>query len=444
MSPLSKLDTHHKQSASLGLIMCLGIGLSLWLLAQLGHMSSLPAGPGQPPGSAAQSGYADARLVARVTIAVMLGAAVLLALWLRGEVARPLKEATTMARQVADGNLSGQIALHAAGESGQLLASMQAMNNALAAMVVKVRAGTESIAGSAGQVAAGSVALSSRIGEQLASLGQTAASVDQVTATVREQAEQAKQAGVLAASSAEAACQGGAAVADLADTMAALEHATRRIADLIGVIDAIARESKVLALNAAVEAARVGDQGRPIAILAAEVRNLAQRSAGAASDIKLLIDDARKQVGAGTHLADKAAARMHDIVSSISKVTDCIGNITDVGAGQAASLLQIDYAIAAMDRATQHTAALTAHTAAAAAAMREQAASLSRTTAAFVLGPEHGPRQRRLHLVASNPDQVPAAGTGRAARMRAVVALAPKPMRPRHAWARSGNDWEEF
>ncbi len=457
MSLIRRLDTHHKLYASFALLLCLSMGLSLWMLGQLGQMSlqvsSLTAGAGQQLNHAAQvqAGYEGARTLAWLAIGVTLAAAVLLALWLRGEVDRPVHEAAVMARRVAAGDLSGRIGLAAAGESGQLLDTMQQMNDSLAGMIVKVRSGTESIASSAGQIAAGSMALSARTEEQAASLEQTAASMKQLTVTVRQNAEHAHQASMLAVSASEVALKGGAAVAEVVGTMASINDSSRRIGEITGVIDAIAFQTNILALSAAVEAGRAGEQGRGFAVVASEVRNLAQRSAAAAREIKLLIDDSVAKVGAGTALADKAGKTMHEVVASVDRVANIIGEIADASAEQSAGIEQINQAIVAMDRATQHNAGLVEQSAAAAASMRDQAGSLSRASAAFVLGPEHGAPAPGLRLISSNPGMVTrsrprAAQRGKPSPVRAVVALPPAvtAMRGGGSAARRDMDWEEF
>jgi methyl-accepting chemotaxis protein len=270
--------------------------------------------------------------------------------------------------------------------------------------------------------------------------------MEQLTATVKQNAEHAHQASKLAVSASEVAVKGGAVVAEVVGTMASINDSSRRIAEIIGVIDAIAFQTNILALNAAVEAARAGEQGRGFAVVASEVRNLAQRSASAAKEIKLLIDDSVDKVSAGTLLADKAGKTMNDVVTSVKRVTDIISEIADASAEQTAGIEQVNQAIAAMDQATQHNASLVEQSAAAAASMRDQAGSLSRATAAFVLGPEHGCPAPAIHLVASNPNNKVGAARPKPSSARAVVALAPVPKtkRSRGSAVKRDLDWEEF
>jgi methyl-accepting chemotaxis protein len=372
-----------------------------------------------------------------------------LAAWLRVELARPLAEATAVARRVAEGDLSSRVTTGMQGDGGILLQTMQDMNDRLAGMIVKVRGGTESIASSAGEVAGGGIELSARTEEQAVSLEQTATSMEQLTATVRQNADHAHQASRLALSASDVAAKGGAVVAEVVGTMASINDSSRRIAEIIGVIDGIAFQTNILALNAAVEAARAGEQGRGFAVVASEVRNLAQRSASAAREIKLLIDDSVDKVSAGTQLADKAGKTMHEVVASVRRVTDIISEIADASAEQSVGIEQVNKAITAMDQATQHNAALVERSAAAAASMRDQAASLSRATASFVLGAGHPATAPAIHLVASNPNRLkrPRPETARA-RVALVPALrptaAPAALRKRGAATAPDLDWEEF
>jgi methyl-accepting chemotaxis protein len=451
MSLLRRLDTHHKLYASFALLLCLSVGLSLWMLGQLGQMSALTAGAGHKLGAAAQSGYAGARLLAWCAIGATLLAAALLALWLRAELARPLQAAAAMARRVAGGDLSSHIGLAAAGDAGQMLDAMQQMNDKLAGMLVKVRGGTESIAGNAGQIAAASMLLSARAEDQAAALEQSAGAIEQLSATVRQNAGHAQQATELALAASDVAARGGSAVAEVVDTMATIKASSRRIGEIIGVIDAIAFQTSILALNAGVEAARAGEHGRGFAVVAAEVRSLAQRSATEAKEIKRLIDDATGQAGAASVLADKAGQTMRDVLASVQQVSAVIGDIAAASAQQSAGVEQVSHAIALMGQATRQSAGVVEQSAAAAAALRDQAGNLSRASAAFVLGPEHGILPPTIHLVASNPHRLRTARAdsgprSRPSPVRAVVALAsvPRPARGRLAAARHDLDWNEF
>ena len=431
MSTIRQLDTNLKLYACFAVLICLSTALSLWLLGQLGQ---------------------GARLWAWAGVLALPGAAALLALWLRGELARPVQEATVIARRVAGGDLSTRVAQAGSGQSGQLLQSMQEMNDKLVGMIIKVRSGTESIASSAGEIASGSLDLSARTEEQAASLEETATSMEQLTATVKQNAEHAHQASKLAVSASEVAVKGGEVVAEVVGTMASINDSSKRIAEIIGVIDAIAFQTNILALNAAVEAARAGEQGRGFAVVASEVRNLAQRSAAAAREIKLLIDDSVEKVSAGSELANKAGKTMHEVVASVKRVTGIISEIADASAEQTAGIEQVNQAIAAMDHATQHNAALVEQAAAAAASMRDQAASLSRATGAFVLGPGHPGTAPHIHLVSNNPNKLAQKRPDARARVSVVRAgpesagagAGPAPLRTRGRVASRDLDWVEF
>ena len=250
-------------------------------------------------------------------------------------------------------------------------------------------------------------------------------------------------------SASEVAVKGGEVVSEVVGTMASINDSSKRIAEIIGVIDGIAFQTNILALNAAVEAARAGEQGRGFAVVASEVRNLAQRSAAAAKEIKALIDDSVEKVNAGTLLADKAGNTMNEVVTSVKRVTGIIGEIADASAEQTTGIEQVNQAIAAMDQATQQNASLVEESAAAAASMREQAGSLNRVIGAFVLGAEHARPAAQIHLIASNPASRPAprprarrrgAGAG-AVRARAQGARRPprgQAQQRRHAGRRLG------
>ncbi|WP_307728205.1 methyl-accepting chemotaxis protein [Massilia sp. PAMC28688] len=447
MSPLPRLDTRHKLFACIGALLAACLTLAFWILGQAEQIALLSAGSGQKL-SAAIKIYDTARITFWCAAVALTLVAVLGGAWLQAALDRPMEEAGALARRVAEGDLSGKVS-DQGGAGGILLGAMQEMNERLAGMIVKVRSGTESIATSAGQIAAGSMSLSARTEEQAASLEETASSMGQLTATVRQNAEHAHQASQLAISASDVAVRGGAVVAEVVCTMASINESSSRIAEIINVIDGIAFQTNILALNAAVEAARAGEQGRGFAVVAGEVRSLAQRSAAAAQEIKLLIDDSVGKVSAGTELAGRAGKTMHDVVTSVKRVTDIIGEIAHASAEQTAGIDQINQAISAMDAATQQNAALVEQSAAAAASLRDEAGHLSRASAAFVLGPEHGVRKAAVHLVASNPHARATAGTA-TARSKApaihVVAPSPaaRPQRQRGAMARLDLDWEEF
>ncbi|WP_046241525.1 methyl-accepting chemotaxis protein, partial [Delftia tsuruhatensis] len=261
-------------------------------------------------------------------IALLVGAVVFglaMALLIARSVARPLQQAVSLAQAVAAGDLGSRIEVHGKDETGQLLLALQHMNESLQRIVGQVRQGTDSIATASGQIASGNQDLSARTEEQASSLEQTAASMEELTSTVKQNGANAQQANQLAAAASQVAVRGGTAVAQVVQTMSAINDASRKIVDIIGVIDSIAFQTNILALNAAVEAARAGDQGRGFAVVASEVRTLAQRSAAAAKEIKQLIDDSVGKVEEGSAQVDSAGKTMEEIVASVRRVTDIMG-----------------------------------------------------------------------------------------------------------------------
>lgn len=455
MRTLKRLATHHQLAASFALVLCMSLGLSFWLLVQLSQMSVLTAGNTQKLSAAAAQAhatFAGARMFAWIAMGATLTATVMLALWLHAKLVRPVHRAADMARRVASGDLSSHIGMPASGEPGELLSSMQQMNDNLAGMIVKVRAGTESIASHAGQIAAGSMVLFSRTEEQTGLLGTTAAAVGQLSVKLKHNAEHVQQASKLASAAADAALKSGAEVADLVGTMQSIHGSSKRIADIIGVIDAMALQTRILALNASVEAARAGEQGRGFAVVAAEVRTLAQDSALAAKEIRQLIELALDQASAGSMLADKAGHTMLDVVASFKRVNGIIDDVALATSAQLSDVEQVTKAMSTMDQAHQQHANVLNQSVAAAAAMRDQAGNLSRVTAAFILGAEHGVPAPAIHLVSNNLKLI---GKPRAARVanagnhpaRAVVTLVPSSRVPRgnSGWAANRNlEWEEF
>jgi methyl-accepting chemotaxis protein len=444
MKSIRQLETSTKLFACFAVVLLLGVLLSIWQLGEMAQISELVASSGQKANAAAaRAEFAATRSWSFVFLALELAAAVGLCMWLASEVARPMHEAVLVARRVAAGDLSNKIDSSARGEAGLLLRAMQEMNDKLVGMIVEVRAGTESIAGGAGEISTGSIDLSARTEQQAASLEETASSMEQLTVTVKQNADHAHQASKLAVSASEVAVKGGEVVSEVVGTMASINDSSKRIAEIIGVIDGIAFQTNILALNAAVEAARAGEQGRGFAVVASEVRNLAQRSAAAAKEIKALIDDSVEKVNAGTLLADKAGNTMNEVVTSVKRVTGIIGEIADASAEQTTGIEQVNQAIAAMDQATQQNAALVEQTAAAAASMREHAGSLNRTIGTFVLGAEHARPAAQIHLIASNPAKPASAKADTLPRARSAPPLRAAAAR-RSAVAKPDVDWEEF
>ncbi|MBL8288801.1 MAG: MCP four helix bundle domain-containing protein [Rubrivivax sp.] len=307
--------------------------------------------------------------------------------WVTRSVTQPIGRAVALAEAVAGGDLSTRIEAHGRDEVGQLLRALARMNEGLARIVADVRHASESIATGTSQIASGNADLSQRTEEQASSLQQTAASMEQLTATVRQNADTARQATQLAGSASEVAVAGGAVVARVVETMTQIQDSSRRIADIIGVIDGIAFQTNILALNAAVEAARAGEQGRGFAVVAAEVRTLAQRSAQAAREIKVLIGASVEKVEAGGALVGDAGRTMSDVVAQFKRVSDLIGEISAASGEQTAGISQMGDAVAQLDQATQQNAALVEESAAASESLRNQAARLAAAVSVFRLEP---------------------------------------------------------
>ncbi|ELX09140.1 methyl-accepting chemotaxis protein I [Janthinobacterium sp. HH01] len=327
--------------------------------------------------------YGGSRLITLSTLGVAVFGGALLALWLARSISAPLQRATRAARRIANGDLGTRIGDSADNETGKLLQAMQHMNDSLLGMIGKVRHGARAIDGAAREIAEGNLNLSTRTEQQAASLEETASSMEQLTATVKQNAEHAMQANQLALSASAVALRGGADVEQVVGTMASINDSSKKIAEIIGVIDGIAFQTNILALNAAVEAARAGEQGRGFAVVASEVRNLAHRSAAAAREIKELIADSVDKVARGTQLADQARNTMDEVVGSVKRVTGLIGEIADASAEQTAGLEQVNQAVAEMDQATQQNAALVEQAAAATTAMQEETARLNEAIGLF-------------------------------------------------------------
>ena len=313
--------------------------------------------------------------------------------WLTARsIIRPLNEAVAVARTVASGDLSGTITPTSLDEAGRMMEALRDMNASLARIVGEVRTGTDTIAAAADQISAGNRDLSSRTEEQAASLEETASSMEELTSAVKQNADHAQQASLLAVAASGIAARGGAVVAQVVDTMVSINDSARRIVEIIGVIDGIAFQTNILALNAAVEAARAGEQGRGFAVVAAEVRTLAQRSAAAAREIKVLITDSVDKVGAGTVLVNQAGTTMGQIVESIERVSAIMGEITAASREQSIGIEQVNQSIGQMDHVTQQNAALVEEAAAASASMHDRAGSLARAVSVFRIGAVDGPR----------------------------------------------------
>ncbi len=331
------------------------------------------------------------------TAAVLLGGGLLaaaiaavVAQLLARNITRPLRDAVGLAQRVAGGDLTSRIDVTSNDETGQLMAALRDMNNALAGIVTQVRQGTETIASASGQIAAGNLDLSARTEQQAGALEETASSMEELTSTVKQNADNARNASQMARDATDIAARGGTVVSQVVQTMAQINASSQRIVDIIGVIDGIAFQTNILALNAAVEAARAGEQGRGFAVVAGEVRNLAQRAAAAAREIKELIGDSVDKVSSGTTLADQAGTTMQQVVDSIRNVGAIIADISSASDEQRTGIEQVNAAITQMDNTTQQNAALVEQASAAASAMQEQAARLAEVVRVFNVAGQGG------------------------------------------------------
>jgi len=328
---------------------------------------------------------AQSAVMLGVLEALVLAFGIACAWFLTVGITRPLNTAVQVSRQVAQGDLTAEIAVKGKDETGQLLQALQDMNSSLRNIVSNVRVGTETINTASSEIANGNLDLSGRTEQQAGALEETASAMEQLTSTVKQNADNARQANQLAASASEVAEQGGAVVSQVVQTMASINDSSRKIVDIISVIDGIAFQTNILALNAAVEAARAGEQGRGFAVVASEVRSLAQRSAAAAKEIKSLIDDSVEKVGAGSQLVAQAGETMDEVVASVRRVTDVMAEITAASQEQSTGIEEVNRAITQMDENTQQNAALVEQAAAAAQSLQEQAGKLTQLVSVFNL-----------------------------------------------------------
>ncbi|MFM2119724.1 MAG: hypothetical protein RL722_1192 [Pseudomonadota bacterium] len=307
----------------------------------------------------------------------------LTALWIIRSTSGPLAQGVNLAKGVAEGDLTQHFDASSRNEIGELMGALGQMNSRLSQVVGGVRASAEGVATAASQIAQGNGDLSQRTEEQASALQETAASMEQLSSTVRQNADNARQANQLAMSASGVAVQGGEVVAQVVDTMKGIDASSKKIADIIGVIDGIAFQTNILALNAAVEAARAGEQGRGFAVVAGEVRNLAQRSAEAAREIKTLITHSVEQVEQGSQLVDRAGHTIDEVVNAVKRVSDIVAEISAASTEQSSGVAQIGQAVSQMDQATQQNAALVEESAAAAESLRHQATQLVEAVAFF-------------------------------------------------------------
>ena len=429
------------------------LGDLMELEGQLAHQSATQA--------QATSDSSRLLLLLGAALGVLVGS--VLSIAITRSISSPISEAVTLARTIASGDLSAPNQTSGSDEAAALLHAMGDMQASLSRVVTKVRAGSDSIATSSNEIAQGNQDLSGRTEQQASALEQTASSMEQLSSQVKHNADNARQANSLAANASSVALQGGEVVGRVVQTMKEINESSRRISDIISVIDGIAFQTNILALNAAVEAARAGEQGRGFAVVASEVRSLAGRSADAAKEIKSLINASVERVELGTALVDQAGATMSEVVSSIRRVTDIVGEISSASSEQATGVAQVGTAVSQMDQVTQQNAALVEQMAAAAGSLRSQANELVQTVAVFKLDgsartqpmpvPQRGLPVRsaaRPPLPAAKPPPAVAAPrpAAPARQLQAAPTPAPTPPKvaPRATAAASGGDdeWETF
>ncbi|GFO64888.1 methyl-accepting chemotaxis protein [Geomonas paludis] len=379
---------------------------------------------------------------------VLLAVVIFLFAWFTARrIKEPLDQAIAASKRIASGDLTAEIAVESKDETGELLASLKEMNEGLAHIVGDVRTGAESIATATEEIAAGNADLSQRTEEQASALEETASSMEELTSTVKQNADNAQAANQLAINASGVAVKGGEVITRVVRTMESITDSSKKISDIIGVIDGIAFQTNILALNAAVEAARAGEQGRGFAVVAAEVRSLAQRSAAAAKEIKALIEDSVSKVQDGSRLVEEAGRTTQDIVTSIKRVTDIMAEISAASLEQSSGIEQVNTAITQMDDVTQQNAALVEEAAAAAESLEDQAQQLVAVVARFTLeqgnksAPPAAAEKRKLTHAAARP-KAPEK-KAKPVAVAAGVKAQERPSRSSEA-AEADDDWKEF
>jgi methyl-accepting chemotaxis protein len=399
----------------------------------------------------AAAGFSSARtfmiIMGLLAVGISVVAAVIITRGLLKQLGGEPDYTAAIAGSIANGDLSVSIETNSK-DKDSLLSEMREMRDSLVDIVGQVRTGTETIGTASREIAAGNIDLSSRTEMQASSLEKTASAMEELTSTVKQNADNAREANQLASAASDVAIKGGKVVSEVVNTMSSIDASAKKIVDIIGVIDGIAFQTNILALNAAVEAARAGEQGRGFAVVASEVRNLAQRSAGAAKEIKMLIDDSVEKVGAGTKLVGQAGVTMDEVVASVRRVTDIMSEIANASQEQSAGIEQVNHSIIEMDSMTQQNAALVEEAAAAAQSLQDQAAELSRVVSIFKLV------EGEERVVAAAPPPAAAKAVVKPIVARAPVkklasspasAPAAKPKKVAAAASTAGSDeWEEF
>ena len=384
----------------------------------------------------AELSVSRARAIILTLIALGFVVAVMAAAFIARSITGPVVRARASALRIAQGDLNETLAASGNDEISEMVEALGSMQSSLREIAGKVRSSADAVSVAAGQIAAGNTDLSSRTEEQASSLQQTAASIEEMTATVNQNAQNAAEADQVATSAADVARRGGGAVDEVVKMMEGIQSSSRKIGDIIGVIDSIAFQTNILALNAAVEAARAGDQGRGFAVVAGEVRSLAQRSAEAAKEIKTLITDSVHRVDEGARLADGAGKTMGEVVGSVNRVSQIIGEIASATREQSTGIAQVNTAVGDLDKVTQHNASLVEESTSASESLQQLAREMVDAVAVFRLSASAAPA-----IAAPKAVTRPAAIT--AARSKARLPGAPRAV----ALAAAGpvvEDWKEF
>ncbi|WP_458764590.1 methyl-accepting chemotaxis protein [Cupriavidus basilensis] len=403
--------------------------------------------------NAAQARFQQVRVLCFLLIAFGLVVAALCTTTLQRAIVRPVEEALAVFERIAAGDLTSRITNVSRNEVGRMMQALVTMQDSLSNIVSQVRGGTDSIASATQQIATGNLDLSQRTEEQASSLEETAASMEELTSAVRQNSDNARQAGVLASDASQIALKGGDVVGRVVDTMNEINGSSRKVVEIIAVIEGIAFQTNILALNAAVEAARAGEQGRGFAVVAGEVRTLAQRSAAAAKEIEALISESGQRVESGTKLVAEAGQTMGEIVNAVKRVTDIMNEISAATQEQTSGIEQVNQAVTQMDQVTQQNAALVEEAAAAAGALEEQAQKLNGVVSVFRLSGSHvmaaQPPATRAPMAAKTAlSSAPGRQPAMPVRSRTPVqrqARAARPAVPAMATANAGgDDWSAF